>query len=368
VKFSLYSEMQYWGGKPREQQYAEVLEQIVNADRLGYDAYAVVEHFFFDHFSISPDPLLLFAAAAQRTQRIVFRTLVHVLPFHNPAVLASRIGEADILLGGRYEFGVGRGHGWIPEKAGVPLDETRARHEEALEVLLAALGQERFSHEGRFYRFVDSHITPRPTRRFRIFAGGTSDATYRRAGQEGWAMVVPPLLPYAALADQLDIYRATCAEHGHEPDIVWIHLCHLDEDRDTALREAEAAVRGFLKGNASPLLAGELPPAEALQAAGYGFYASGIMEALSDEPYEKLVADDVVWVGTPDDVTERIEAVRELCAGLTEVSLTVNAGGIEHWKSIKTQELFAHHVAPRFRGEEEARPAQPVPLAAGAFG
>ena len=67
MKFSIYSEMQWWPGKEPEQVYAEVLEQIVNADRLGYDAYSAIEHFFFPKFSVSPDPIALFAAAAQRT-------------------------------------------------------------------------------------------------------------------------------------------------------------------------------------------------------------------------------------------------------------------------------------------------------------
>jgi hypothetical protein len=49
------------------------------------------------------------------------------------------------------------------------------------------------------------------------------------------------------------------------------------------------------------------------------------------------------------DVIERIEAVKELCAGLTEVSITVNAGGAEHWQAIKAQELFAHTVMPHFK-------------------
>ena len=94
MKFSLYSEMQYWGGKSWAQMYDEVMEQVVNADRLGYDAYGIIEHFCFPKFSISPDPLAFFAACAQRTQRITFRTLVHVLPYHNPTALASRIAAA----------------------------------------------------------------------------------------------------------------------------------------------------------------------------------------------------------------------------------------------------------------------------------
>ena len=58
---------------------------------------------------------------------------------------------------------------------------------------------------------------------------------------------------------------------------------------------------------------------------------------------------DIVWVGTPDDVIERIEAVRDVCEGLTEVSITVNPGGFDHWQAIKNQELFAHKVMPHFK-------------------
>lgn len=94
MKFSLHSETQYWGGKTWSQMYDEVLEQVVNADRLGYDAYAIVEHFFFPKFSISPDPVAFFTACAQRTKRITFRTLVHILPYHNPTALTSRIAAA----------------------------------------------------------------------------------------------------------------------------------------------------------------------------------------------------------------------------------------------------------------------------------
>jgi alkanesulfonate monooxygenase SsuD/methylene tetrahydromethanopterin reductase-like flavin-dependent oxidoreductase (luciferase family) len=174
-------------------------------------------------------------------------------------------------------------------------------------------------------------------------------------------MVVPPLLPYEALRSQLDIYRESCARHGNEPDIVWIHAVYMDEDRDTAKREAEQMMRGFLKGNASVLLehADELAPKERLAASGYGFYASGIMEQLSDMPYDEMIEKDIVWVGTPQDVIERIEAVRDVCAGLTEVAITVNPGGVEHWKSIKAQELFAAHVIPHFKGAQ-TRDAEPA--------
>jgi flavin-dependent trigonelline monooxygenase, oxygenase component len=356
MQFSIYSELQSWPGKPQEQAYAEAFDQVVNADRLGYSTYSIIEHFFFPKFGASPNPFAFFAKASERTRNIKFRTLVHVLPYHNPAVLASQIAQFDMLVDGRYEFGLGRGHAWLPLTSGVPVEESRARYEEALKIVIDALEKERFSADGRYFKIKDGHIVPRPTlgRKFRIFLGGTSDSTYELAGERGYAMVVPPLLPYEALRPQLDIYRASCKKHGNNPDIVWIHACYLDFDSDTAKREAEKMMRGFLKGNASVLLENrnEMPSKEALEAAGYGFYASGIMENFSDMPYDEMIKNDIVWVGTPHDVIERIEAVQKLCEGLTEVAITVNPGGVEHWKTIKTQEMFAYHVMPHFAAKK----------------
>jgi alkanesulfonate monooxygenase SsuD/methylene tetrahydromethanopterin reductase-like flavin-dependent oxidoreductase (luciferase family) len=356
MRFSIYSEIQYWGGKTPKRAYDEVIEQVVHADRLGYDAYGIIEHFFFPKFSISANPFALWGQCAAKTSNIRFRTLGHVLPYHNPTILASQIAAAGILFEGRYEFGALRGHGWIPAKAGVPIRESRDRYEESLEILFQALRDERFSYDGTYYTIDDAQIWPRPEHKFRVFLGGTSDRTYELAAENGWAVVVPPLLPYAALKDQLDLYRARCAEHGTEPDIVWIHACYIDEDRDIARREAERGMRQFLEGNASPLTDPNehLPPNEDMEASGYGFYISGIMEKLAQTPFEEMIDGDIVWVGTPSKVIERIEAVRDVCEGLTEVSITVNPGGFAHWQAIKAQELFADTVMPHFKaGDRE---------------
>src|SRR5499426_1205258 len=122
MRFSLYSELQLHEGKTAEQLYGEVLEQMENADRLGYYAYAAIEHFFFPKFSVSANVFGLFGIAAARTKSIKFRTMLHVLPYHNPLVLAAMVHEFSLLTGDRYEFGIGRGHGWIPLPAGMPMD------------------------------------------------------------------------------------------------------------------------------------------------------------------------------------------------------------------------------------------------------
>ena len=344
-------EIQSWPGKPAAQLYGEVLEQIQNADRLGYDAYAVIEqHFFFPKFSISAS---LLAPSRRRRRRRSGSTSARCCTrcrTTTPSCWPSEIAVADILLDGRYEFGVGRGHGWMPPKAGLALSpESREWYKEAVELLFTALENERFSYQGKHFQIADSGIVPARTGSS-VFLGGTSDRTYELAAERGWAVAVPPLLPRGARRAARP-YRAKCAEHGNEPDIVWIHACYIDEDRDVAKREAETWMVGFLQGNASPLTEYEPPPADELNAAGYGFYTAGILEKLAQTLYDAMIEGDIVWVGTPADVIEMIEAVKELCAGLTEVSITVNAGGAEHWQAIKAQELFAATVMPHFKAE-----------------
>jgi len=358
MRFGIYSELQHWPGKPVETLYAEVLEQMVNADRLGYDAYAIIEHLFFPKFSASANPFAFFATAAERTRQIHFRTMLHILPYHNPLVLAAQIHEMAILTKGRYEFGVGRGHGWIPPAAGIPLDEeNKARYDESVELFIEGLTKPVVDFHGKYWQVDSSHIVPFHEQRYRVVLGGTSDHTYELAAQHGWSVAVPPLLPYAALKDQLDLYRRRCADHGTTPDIIWIHAAYIDEDGDLARREAETHMRRFLEGNASPLVDHAPPPADALAKAGYGFYASGILEQLAQTPYDEMIDGDIVWVGTPDDVVKRVQETIEVCEGLGEIAITTNPGGVDHWKAIKAQELFAKHVIPHFRGAETREPA-----------
>ena len=207
MQFGVFYEHQLprpWAAGSEQQLFQDALHQVELADRLGIDYAWEVEHHFLEEYSHSSAPEVFLAAASQRTSRINFRTLVHVLPYHNPMVLASRIAFADILMGGRYEFGVGRGHGWIPWRAGVQYGEMVERYDESLDILFTALesGGEPFSYSGKFYDVHDARIVPPPRGKFRVFTGGTSDKTYILAAQKGWGVVVPPLLPYEARAER----------------------------------------------------------------------------------------------------------------------------------------------------------------------
>jgi alkanesulfonate monooxygenase SsuD/methylene tetrahydromethanopterin reductase-like flavin-dependent oxidoreductase (luciferase family) len=197
----------------------------------------------------------------------------------------------------------------------------------------------------------DVRVVPRPLQKPhpKFYTGGTSDITYQRAGEKGWGIFVPPLLPWKVLEAPLNIYKKACAEHGHAPDIVYIRPVYLDDDESVIRREVEQALLNFLAFNASPVqsLQDEQKKQE-LRAKGYGFYASGALESLTRLTYDEIVDQEIAFIGTPEKVVRQIENLQGK-GGIGELSIVSNFGGLENWKSIKTQQLFAQRVMPAFR-------------------
>jgi flavin-dependent trigonelline monooxygenase, oxygenase component len=202
-------------------------------------------------------------------------------------------------------------------------------------------------------------VVPRPVQKPhpKFYTGGTSDITYQMAGEKGWGIFVPPLLPWEVLEAPLNLYKKACGDHGHDPDIVYIRPVYIDEDEKTIRREVEQALHNFLAFNASPIesLQEEAKKAE-LRAKGYGFYASGALESLTKLSYEEIVEQEIGFIGTPQKIVAQVASLQAK-GGIGELAIVSNFGGIEHWKSIKTQQLFAQHVIPAFRGAETARAA-----------
>lgn len=351
MRFGIYVEMQnpQIRHKPHEQLYHEVLEQIIAADRAGFYSFSTLEHHWFEEFSISTNPLALFSAAAQHTRSIRFRTCSHVLPLHNPMVFAGQLAVADILTGGRLEVSFGRGHAWVYPKASIPLEESRGRFEEALEILERAWKSDAFSYQGKYYQVENVRIVPKPMQRPHppLFGGGASNHNYELAGRKGWGVVVTPMLPLSHVQSQLEIYREACRLHGHKPYIVFIQAVYLDRDPVRALEEAEPYIRQFMVGNVSP--SAEMPPREELMAKDFGFYASGALEALATIPYRQLVDEEYVWVGSPSQVAEKVDQVIKACPGLEEISVLCTYGGMEQWRTLRNQELFSLEVMPHFQ-------------------
>ncbi|MGW5151682.1 LLM class flavin-dependent oxidoreductase [Rhodococcus koreensis] len=92
----------------------EVLDQarrrIIRADQLGIDGFWLGEH-HFDHIGIdqSPNPVVLLADLASRTESIRIGIAAVILPIWHPVRLAEDIALLDHMTGGRLDVALSRG-------------------------------------------------------------------------------------------------------------------------------------------------------------------------------------------------------------------------------------------------------------------
>ena len=77
-------------------------------DQAGYVDFMIGEHYTLAWENI-PCPEIIIGAAAPLTKTIRFAPMAHLLPYHNPATLATQIGWLSQVLEGRYFLGVAPG-------------------------------------------------------------------------------------------------------------------------------------------------------------------------------------------------------------------------------------------------------------------
>ncbi|MBI2159742.1 MAG: TIGR03619 family F420-dependent LLM class oxidoreductase, partial [Candidatus Rokubacteria bacterium] len=108
----------------------------------------------------------LLSALAGVTRTMKLGTMVLVLPLRNPVYFAKEWATLDLLSGGRSILGIGVG--WHEDEFGlmnVPYRERGPRMNEAIEVVKALWTGDRVTYEGKFYRFRDLTIDPKPVQK-----------------------------------------------------------------------------------------------------------------------------------------------------------------------------------------------------------
>jgi alkanesulfonate monooxygenase SsuD/methylene tetrahydromethanopterin reductase-like flavin-dependent oxidoreductase (luciferase family) len=201
----------------QRRQVDDFVEFAVLAEELGFDGVTLTEH--HAPLMTCPSPHLLLAAAAVRTSRIRLGTAVTVLPLYRPIRVAEEAGTLDLLSGGRFELGLGRGvPGEAQFAAGRNLsdDDLKRAWLEGLEVVNLALTERDFTFDGEFFPVErPTTIATRPLQdRLPVWLGGTSRETMRLAAARGWN-VMRNFGGNAEHRDALEDYVKVAAEHGH---------------------------------------------------------------------------------------------------------------------------------------------------------
>ena len=353
MRFGLFYEMQGAGNRSDAVLYEEHLREFELADAAGYDCLWLAELHFNRDYSILPAPLLLGAAASQRTKRIRIGSGVAVLPINNPLRLAEEIATLDVLSGGRVDFGIGRGHPMtgIYDHFEIEAETSKALFREHLTVIRKAWSEERFSYKGQFHDLDDVAVVPKPVQKdVPTFVSAFSPDTFELAAEFGLNLFLAgQVTPPAVLEQAVHGFRATLQKHGRNPAdhrMPVLLPVFVDTDGARARRTFEAplmsyyAVIGRMMGWMMERLQrkhAEFPPSY------QGYLQLG--NVLHDLNWER-VCNEFAIVGTPEEAVERITAMKE-SMDLKDMIIWTNVGALDHDKVTSSLRLFADKVMPR---------------------
>ena len=234
---------EHWDPEVGARTYEQHLAVWEEMDKLGYDGVGLNEHHTTPHgLMISPN--MMAAAAAQRTKRLKFLILGNLLPIHNPMRIAEELAMADCMSRGRILSGFARG---VPREYNVynvPMAESRARFEEAVDIIMKAWTAPQFSHDGKYWQMKDIAIWPRPVP---AAASAGLDPVHRQsketiewAGKHNFSAVLPDFKRGLDRRHRRLLRQAARQANGHTitPD----HLCFFTDafvadDKASALKE-----------------------------------------------------------------------------------------------------------------------------------
>lgn len=234
----------------QKKQIDDFVDFAVQAEDLGFDGLTVTEH--HAPLMTCPSPHLLIAAAAVKTHRIRLGTAVTILPLYNPIRVAEEAGTLDLLSGGRFELGIGRG---APGEARIALGRDLSDSElqdawlESLEVMRLALTERDVTFDGKYFQITrPTSIATRPIQEnFPIWLASGSLSSMGVAGKYGWN-AMRNFGSDEAHNEALQHYVDVAAEHGHERSannfMVERFIC-IGETEDEAEKNLEAFARTF---------------------------------------------------------------------------------------------------------------------------
>jgi alkanesulfonate monooxygenase SsuD/methylene tetrahydromethanopterin reductase-like flavin-dependent oxidoreductase (luciferase family) len=331
MQFGIFSSAQANSGDlPPEsgQGFRDYLDFNVEAEALGFKSSFLVEHHFTGWNQVSAT-LMLLMALAMRTKTLRLGSAVMVLPWHNPVLLAEQAATLDLISGGRFDFGVGKGYRYSEFKGfQVAPEEAEARFDEAVAVMTRAFTtRERFSHRGRFWHFEDIVVEPPPAQRphppFWVAAG--SAPSIRRAAARGFNLILDQYASAAQIAERIGVYRADREQRGLPFDPMQVavarqlYVAKDAADKEAALARQAAYTKRTVDVSRKPDRAG------GSHVLAYADKAGGTEEN--------------ALFGTPDEICAMLESLQK--AGADYVLLTISGG-------IAQLRRFARDIMPTF--------------------
>lgn len=319
------------------------LDLVEHLDKLGYNEFWCGEH-HSTGWEVIASPEMFLAAAGERSHNIKLGTGVVSLPYHHPFNVAQRMVQLDHMTNGRAIFGSGPGA--LPSDAhtlGINPMTQRDRQDEAIGVIKRLMnGEPRFSYECEWFTLKDAALQLLPLQEDMPFAVASmiSPSGMTLAGKYGAGILSIGSMSTAgldALPTQWSFAEESAAKHGktmNRKDWRIVMNWHLAETREQARAEAKQGL--FHWHNEYTVKTLMRPGAEEYKT--------------PDEAVDQMAGDESpIIIGTPDDMVEAINQIKELTGGFGTI-----IGFVHDWCSreanFRSWELFAMEVIPRVNG------------------
>ncbi len=342
--------------------YAEHLDAWELIDQLGYDGLGFNEH-HCSPYGLMNSPNLMAASAAQRTSRVKLLIYGNLLPLHEPLRLAEELAMLDCLSNGRLISGFARGIPREYQVHNVALSDSRARFEEAFEIVTRAWSEDVFSYQGKFWSYKDVALWPRPVQQPRpeIWTPVVSSKESIEFAARNDIRITPGLAPGGLQDDIIAYYankmpRRQRSQDNTGPSGRLGVTAYVADSKEQAIRECGPYVLYFNRtlfshGNFtetakqretgySSTSSTDYVRAENLRAAEFN---RGDFRNMTMADMEKM-ADRLPW-GTPAEVAEKLIRLAEH-TGAGTVQVNFNRGAMPQEMFVEQIRRFARDVLP----------------------
>ncbi len=162
------------------------------------------------------EPFILIPYLAAQTKSIRFSTSVVKLAIRQPAIVAKQLSSMAVLIGDRFDFGVGISP-WPEdfEATQIPWGKRGQRMNEMMEIINGLMTGEYFGYEGKIFNMPAIKMTPVPKTPVPLIVGGHAEPALKRAAKlgDGWIAAGGKISDYSVMIDRINELRK---EYGRD--------------------------------------------------------------------------------------------------------------------------------------------------------
>ncbi len=329
------------------------IQQVELAEQLGFQDVWLTEHYFTGE-SVYNDAVLFASALAMRTKVIRIGFAVVQMPFHHPVRLAVQLSLLDNLSKGRIDVGVGKGTVYNEYEFvghGLRSGDSRARMEEAMEILRRIWTEAPFSFEGEYYNLSLPELRPRPVQQPGppLWRSVISPGSFEECGRLGLP-ILTARLPVERIGERWQMYETGLEAGGHDEatrerlraqNAVWrnVYIADSDAQAEDELGEFLAATREHMMHVRDAYN----PSDFVIEPAMLNAWTD---PAVADEIAIPFALETGSIYGSPDSVRGQVEALRDV--GVRHLLCQTGFGDMSHEHNTASMTRFGREVMPTF--------------------